>query len=63
MNKKLLEILVSPISKTPLVYQAERAELWSRVDRLAFPIREGIPIILVEEARALTANEIAGMKA
>ncbi len=57
MNKTLLEILVSPISKTPLVYREAENELWSKADRLAFPIREGIPILLVEEARPLKAEE------
>ncbi len=60
MNTKILEILVSPISKTPLVYNKERQELWSRADKLAFPIREGIPIMLVEEARHLSSDELSG---
>jgi uncharacterized protein YbaR (Trm112 family) len=59
MNTKILEILVSPISKAPLVYNKERQELWSRADKLAFPIREGIPIMLVEEARHLTTDELS----
>lgn len=60
MNTKILEILVSPISKTPLVYNKERQELWSRADKLAFPIRGGIPIMLVEEARHLSSDELSG---
>jgi len=60
MNPKVLEILVSPISKTPLIYKKDRQELWSTVDKLAFPIREGIPIMLVEEARSLSADELEG---
>lgn len=63
MNQKLLEILVSPLSKTPLVYQKDKNELWSRVDRLAFPIKEGIPVMLIEDARELTSEELAQMKA
>ena len=59
MNLKILEILVSPISKAPLVYKEEQQELWSRADKLAFPIRGGIPIMLVEEARHLTADELS----
>lgn len=62
MNKNLLEILVSPISKTPLVYQKERDELWSKADKLAFPIRNGIPIMLVEEARPLSLEELDTLK-
>jgi uncharacterized protein YbaR (Trm112 family) len=62
MNPKVLEILVSPISKTPLVYKKERQELWSHADKLAFPIRAGIPIMLVEEARHLSADELASMR-
>ena len=60
MNPKVLEILVSPISKTPLIYKKDRQELWSKADKLAFPIRDGIPIMLVEEARTLSADELAG---
>ena len=60
MNPKVLEILVSPISKTPLSYKKDRQELWSLVDKLAFPIREGIPIMLVEEARPLSFDELKG---
>lgn len=60
MNPKILEILVSPISKTPLIYKKERQELWSKADKLAFPIRDGIPIMLVEEARHLHADELTG---
>ncbi len=62
MNKNLLEILVSPISKTPLVYQKDRDELWSKADKLAFPIRNGIPIMLVEEARTLSLAELDTLK-
>jgi uncharacterized protein YbaR (Trm112 family) len=53
IDPKLLEILVCPLTKEPLIYDAERQELISRAARLAYPIRDGIPIMLVEEARAL----------
>jgi uncharacterized protein YbaR (Trm112 family) len=53
VDPKLLEILVCPITKTMLEYDRERHELVSRAARLAFPIRDGIPIMLEEEARAL----------
>lgn len=52
-DPRLLEILVCPLTRTPLVYDAARQELVSRQAKLAFPIREGVPIMLVEEARKL----------
>lgn len=52
-DPKLLEILVCPVTKTPLEYDAARQELVSRQAGLAFPVREGIPVMLVEEARKL----------
>jgi len=52
-DPKLLEILVCPLTKAPLEYDADRQELISRQAKLAFPIREGIPIMLVDEARKL----------
>ncbi len=54
-DPRLLEILVCPITKTSLRYDAERQELISDKAQLAFPIREGIPIMLVDEARKLDA--------
>ena len=53
VDPKLLEVLVCPITKTSLDYDAERQELISRAAGLAFPIRDGIPIMLPEEARQL----------
>ncbi len=53
VDPKLLEILVCPVSKGPLDYDREAQELISREARLAYPIRDGIPIMLPEEARAL----------
>jgi len=52
-DPKLIEILVCPITKAPLVYDKENQELISRQAGLAFPIREGIPIMLINEARKL----------
>jgi uncharacterized protein YbaR (Trm112 family) len=52
-DPKLLEILVCPLTKAPLEYDAEKQELISRQAKLAFPIREGIPIMLVDEARKI----------
>jgi len=56
----LLEILVCPLTKGPLIYDAQRQELISRQAGLAYPIRDGIPIMLVDEARALSEAELAG---
>ena len=52
-DPKLLEILVCPVTKAPLEYDAARQELISRQAGLAFPIREGIPIMLIDEARKI----------
>lgn len=57
MDKRLLDILVCPVTKGPLVYDKERQELVSRAARLAYPIRDGIPVMLEEEARPLTDEE------
>ena len=53
IDPRLLEILVCPLTKAVLEYDAARQELVSRAARLAFPIRDGIPLMLVEEARPL----------
>lgn len=52
-DRRMLEALVCPLTQSPLRYDAERQELISKAAKLAFPIREGIPIMLVDEARAL----------
>ena len=52
-DPKLLEILVCPLTKTTLEYDAARQELVSRAAKLAYPIRDGIPIMLADEARPL----------
>ena len=57
MDPKLLEILVCPLCKGPLVYRKSAEELICKADRLAFPIRDGIPVMLEEEARRLPADE------
>jgi uncharacterized protein YbaR (Trm112 family) len=57
MNPKLLEILVCPICKGPLVYKKPAQELICKADRLAFPIKDDIPVMLEAEARQLPANE------
>jgi uncharacterized protein len=53
VDPKLLEILVCPLTKTPLEYDAVKQELISRAAKLAYPIRDGIPIMLAEEARRI----------
>ena len=57
MDAKLLELLVCPVTKGPLVYDRERQELISNTARLAYPIRDGIPVMLEEEARKLAPSE------
>lgn len=53
VDPKLLEILVCPLTKTTLEYDAEKQELISRAAKLAYPIRDGVPIMLPDEARPL----------
>jgi tetraacyldisaccharide 4'-kinase len=57
MDKKLLEILVCPVCKGPLLYKRDQQELICKADRLAYPIRDDIPVMLEEEARVLGAEE------
>lgn len=59
MDPKLLEILVCPICKGPLVHRREAHELICGADRLAFPVRDDIPVMLEEEARKLGPEEEA----
>ena len=60
VDPKLLEILVCPLTKGPLIYDARKQELLSRQAGLAYPIRDGIPIMLADEARPLTDDEMRG---
>lgn len=62
MDTKLLELLVCPVTKGPLDLQHELQELWSRSARLAYPIRNGIPILLENEARTLSDDELEKLK-
>ena len=62
VDPKLLEILVCPITKTDLVYKREVEELWSKASGLAFPVRDGIPIMLEDRARSLTLEEQQSLK-
>ena len=60
VDPKLLEILVCPLTKGPLIYDREAQELISRQARLAYPIRDGMPIMLPDEARPLADDEHPG---
>jgi uncharacterized protein YbaR (Trm112 family) len=57
MDSRLLDILACPICKGPLVYRKQAQELVCKVDRLAYPVRDNIPVMLEEEARKLDADE------
>lgn len=62
IDPKLLEILVCPVSKTSLIYNRETNELWSYASGLAYPIRDGIPVMIEAEARELTDEERVSYK-
>jgi len=57
MDKKLLDILACPVCKGPLVYRKDAQELVCKADRLAYPVRNDIPVMLVDEARTLAVDE------
>jgi uncharacterized protein YbaR (Trm112 family) len=57
MDSKLLELLVCPVTKGPLTFDREKQELVSKSARLAYPVRDGIPVMLEEEARRLAPAE------
>jgi uncharacterized protein len=61
MDHRLLDILACPICKGPLVHRREEAELVCRGDRLAWPIRDGVPVMLVGEAREISQEELLVM--
>lgn len=58
IDEKLLEILVCPLTKGELEYHKSVGELWSREAKLAYPIKDGIPVMIAEKARALTDEEL-----
>lgn len=62
MDHRLLDILACPICKGPLVHRREQQELVCRGDRLAWPIRDGVPIMLVPEAREISQVELNDME-
>jgi uncharacterized protein YbaR (Trm112 family) len=59
VSERLTDILACPVCKGPLAWQREAAEYVCRADRLAFPVRDGIPVMLPDEARRLTADDHA----
>lgn len=58
MDKKLLDVLVCPVTKGPLIHDKERNELISLSASLAYPVRDDIPVMLEDEAKTLTAEEV-----
>lgn len=62
MDKRLLEILVCPVTKAPLVFDADKQELLCKASRLAYPVRDGIPVMLEDEARPLSDDELARLR-
>lgn len=58
MDTRLLELLVCPVTKGPLEFHRELQELWSRSARLAYPVRDGLPVLLETEARTLSDEEL-----
>lgn len=62
MDARLLEILVCPICKGPLDFVRDRQELVCKADRLGFPIRDGIPVMLEDEARQLSVEEVDALR-
>ena len=62
MDKRLLDILVCPVTKGPLVWDEAKQELLCKASRLAYPVRDGIPVMLEEEARPLSDEELARLR-
>ena len=62
MDKRLLDILVCPVTKGPLIYDKNKNELISKAARLAYPIRDGIPVMLEDEARVLSEEEVERLR-
>ena len=63
LDSKLLELLVCPVTKASLTYKKDLDELWCRASGLSYPIRDGIPVMLEEEARQLSDSERESLKA
>ncbi len=58
MKEELIDLLICPQSKQPLIYVERSQELWCKASKLAYPIRDEIPILLIEESRQLSPSEI-----
>jgi len=58
VDPKLLELLACPLTKGPLAWDPERGELISRIAKIAYPVRDGIPIMLPSEARSISAEDV-----
>ncbi|PVZ68895.1 Trm112 family protein [Pelagibaculum spongiae] len=58
MDKRVLDVLVCPLCKGKLIFKEQQNELWCKADRLAYPINEDIPVMLEEQARQLTGEEV-----
>ena len=61
MNQKIIDILACPLCKSPLIYQQTAQELICKADRLAFPIRDDVPVMLENEARELSEEELEAL--
>lgn len=62
MDSKLLELLVCPVTKTSLVWRRDKEELWCVASRLAYPIDDGIPVLIPEQARQLQDEEVQSIR-
>ena len=62
MDSKLLELLVCPVSKGPLVYMRDQQELWCAQSQLAYPVKDDIPMMVQDEARTLSDAEAASLR-
>ena len=62
MDKRLLDILVCPVTKAPLVWDPDKQELLCKASRLAYPVRDGIPVMLEDQARPLSDEEAARLR-
>ena len=62
MDSRLLDILVCPVTKAPLIWDGQKQELLCKASRLAYPVRDGIPVMIEEEARTLSDDELARLR-
>ena len=62
MDKRLLDILVCPVTKAPLTWDPDKQELLCKASRLAYPVRDGIPVMLEDQARPLSDEEAARLR-